>query len=208
MDDEAVDLRRAITPLRMIFWGGLMVLIDLTFNTRIGREHYKIDILDDFIGMLLISIGVFRLAALDQGPGFSGAMQFVKVVSVISTFKQLIKHWHFDGGEVWSWGWSLYAFVELAAILLFCRSMQVLCWQHSLDEPARSWGTTRTFYLALCVLPLGALYGFFIVMRLNGKVSNWDIGAAALVFLAILLLPWIHFFVSTSRMKRAVEAQG
>ena len=206
MEDGTVDLRRAVTPLRLIFWGALICLIDIDLKIRIGGGPSKFDLLDDFVGMILITVGVFRLAALDRGPGYSGPMTFAKIVSSISMIKELLDHWSFETGEAWGFCCSLISFAELAAVLLFCRSMRVLCEWNGLGEAAQSWHTTFMLYVVLYALPLGGLYLFSLIVKLSGKSYNVDVGVAALLFLAVLFVPLIHFFVSTSRMKRAIEA--
>lgn len=196
------DPRRAVTPLRMISWGGLICLIDI--NITLNRS-FKVDLLDDFVGMLLITIGVFRLSALDEDPKYRASMDLVKIISVISTLKALIHHWKFDAGPVWDWGWEIYAFLELAAVLLFCRSMRNLCTRWGRERPAASWETTHTLYLALYVFPLGCIHVYIMLALAKGSYGRVDVGPWALLFLALLLIPLIHLFVSTSRMKNAAQ---
>jgi hypothetical protein len=61
-DDRRAHLSAMITPLRLIFWGGLLCLIDITMTQRINGVSFKFDLLDDFLGMVLVTIGVFRLS--------------------------------------------------------------------------------------------------------------------------------------------------
>lgn len=196
------DPRRAVTPLRMIFWGGLICLIDI--NVTLNRS-FKVDLLDDFVGMLLITVGVFRLTALDEEPKYRASMNLVKIISVISTLKALIKHWNFDAGPIWDWGWEIYVFLELAGVLLFCRSMRTLCTLWGLERSAASWETTHTLYLALYVFPLGCVHVYIMVALATGSHGRVDVGPWALLFLVLLFIPLIHLFVSTSRMKNAAQ---
>ena len=54
--DEPV-VNQAITPLRLIFWGGLLCIFDFHL-TQITNDHgFKFDVLSDALGTILITVG-------------------------------------------------------------------------------------------------------------------------------------------------------
>jgi hypothetical protein len=195
-------IARAAGPLRMIFWGGLLCIFDV--NLKSGG--FKFDVLNDFLGMILITVGVFRLAGLDDTPSYRRGMRFVQVVSVIATIKTLLGHFTFDVHPLWSIGWTLFALVTLAAIVLFCFTMRLLCRIHSLEGPERSWRTTAVLFIVLFLFPLGGFYLASLAAMLAEKSFNLNLGPAGLLLLLVFVIPLIHLFVSTSRMRRAAVA--
>jgi hypothetical protein len=202
-DDRRANLAAMITPLRLIFWGGLLCLIDITMTQRISGSSFKFDLLDDFLGMVLVTIGVFRLSRFAPSRSYAKGMAFVKVVAVVSTFKELIDHWNFDTPHVWDLAWTAFSMVELAAMVVFCSTMHLLCRVYDLDEAARSWKTTTVWYVVVYTIPLGLVYASSLVAGMTGKSFHYNVGGWALLAIVLFAFPLIHFFVSTSRMARA-----
>jgi hypothetical protein len=69
------DILTTITPLRLVFWGCLLCLIDVHSNWNFDGQVWKIDIVSDVIGALLIVWGAFRLSMLRVSGWYSAAMQ-------------------------------------------------------------------------------------------------------------------------------------
>lgn len=204
MDDHRrAPLSLMITPLRLIFWGGLLCLIDITFTQKVNGSGFKFDLLDDFVGMVLITTGVFRLARFAPSHSYAKGMAFVKVVAVVSTFKALIDHVAFPAPDVWSFAWTFFSIAELAAIVLFCSNMHLLCRSMELDWPARSWKTTTTLFVCLYAIPLGLFYVAGLIALATGKSFHLNLGPAGLLAVVVFAIPLFHFFASTSRMARA-----
>lgn len=202
-DDRRPSLPALITPLRLIFWGGLLCLIDVSFSQTVNGSGFKFDLLDDFLGMLLVTIGVFRLGRFAPSRSYAKGMAFVKVVAVVSTFKALIDHWVFRTPEPWDMFWTFFSMIELAAMVVFCSTMHLLCRVYDLDEAARSWKTTTFLYVVIYTIPLGLVYASSLVAGMTGKSFHYNVGGWALLAILFFVVPLIHFFVSTSRMARA-----
>jgi hypothetical protein len=192
-----------ITPLRLIFWGSLLCLIDITMTQGINGFSFKFDLFDDFLGMVLVTVGVFRLARFAPSRSCAKGMTFVKVVAVVSTFKELIDHWSFRTTDVWDLAWTAFSLVELTAMVVFCSTMHLLCRVLHLDEPARSWHTTMMLYVVIYTIPLGVFQAVTLVSGMAGRSFNVSLGPWGLLVLPLFAYPLIHFFVSTSRMARA-----
>ncbi len=182
----------------------MICAIDITIKSG----NFKFDILNDVIGMILITTGVFRLARIDAPDSYRKAMGLVKLVCVIATIKTFVDQWTFEKSHEAEALWSAWEFAEIAAILLFCFAMRLLCTRMGLEGPTRSWRTTSTLFVIFFALPVGGLHAFLIFRALASHHSSVDIGALGLLFLLVIFIPMIHLFVSTSRMKRAAEAAG
>lgn len=154
--------------------------------------------------MVLIVVGVSRIASL--GLSRPGPMIFVVVVSVISSLGALLDHVIFPPNPVLNAARQILSLAELAAILVFCSVMKSICLRAGLLNAGSSWSTTIKLFLVIYVVPLGLLHGVGLVMRVTGGEFKFDLGAAGLLFLPVFFAPLVHFFISTSRMRREASA--
>jgi hypothetical protein len=202
-DDRRASLAATITPLRLIFWGSLLCLIDINFSQTVNGRGFKFDLLDDFIGMTLITVGVFRFGRFTPSHSYAKSMAFIKVVAVVSTFKALIDHVAFDAPDVWSFAWTFFGIAEIAAIVLFCSNMHLLCRVLELEWPARSWRTTTTLFACIYAVPLGFFYVACLISLPLGRSFSVNLGPLGLLLIPVFAIPIFHFFASTSRMARS-----
>ena len=72
------EIRRTILPLRLVFWGGLICVFDLTFSQTVNGEGWEFDVLNDFVGMFMITWGVFQLAKIHVHERYCTATLFVR----------------------------------------------------------------------------------------------------------------------------------
>ena len=89
-------VREAVAPLRFVFWGGLLLILDFTITQTTNGQGFRCDILDDTVGALLIAVGVFRLSAAPVDERYAKVMRFVKVVCVLGVVETAIKHFVFE----------------------------------------------------------------------------------------------------------------
>jgi hypothetical protein len=191
-------VRAAVTPLRWIFIGGIFWIVDVRINS--------FDVLDDTLGTLLITVGVFRLAAAPVGGKYRKVMIFVEIVAVASVVETAIKHFALLGPAVLLFPFGLLGLCQLAAIILFCLAMRWFCQEAGLPKVARSWQVTFVLFCLLYALPLGFSYVATMVAAVSHRSFDIDVGRWGLVVLVpALLIPMIFLLVSTSRMRRAAE---
>lgn len=196
--DEPV-VNQAITPLRLIFWGGLLCIFDF----HLTGQGFRFDVVSDVLGTLLIAVGVFRLGAIPIHDRYKSKMRFVKVVSVIGVLDALQDHFVPPLLPFGYLAFNLFGVLNLAAVIVFCIAMRWFCEETKLLEAAQSWSTTTVLFVLMYAVPLGLLY---LIMTLNGATAtpdNFDLGPFVLLALPLFAIPLIHVFVSTSRMKRA-----
>jgi hypothetical protein len=206
MSDHGQDIRRSITPLRLIFWGGLIVV----FDVRIGR----FDLVNDLVGMIMITWGVFRLSDFTARHRYSMAMIFIKVVAVLGCLVALHDHFVYQVPAPLSTVLLLTNGVAAVAIVVFCLAMRWLSTEAGLSASAKSWRTTTRLFAALYLLPLGAVYLAAAVAAAMGRPFDVDfnfgeLGLAGVLLLPLVLLllgllsvPPLHLFLSMSRMSK------
>jgi hypothetical protein len=197
---------QAITPLRMIFWGGLLCIFDFNFSQTTNGQGFKFDILNDALGTILIAVGVFRLSAISVHGRNATVMKFVQVVSVLAVLDAIRDHFITTLPPVVHIALNLFGLITLVAIVAFCVAMRWFCEEAHLLEASRSWSVTTLLFVVIYLLLLGLLYVITAVAIASGTSFNINLGPAGLLLLPVFAIPIIHLFISTSRMKRAVEA--
>ncbi|MHC4714994.1 MAG: hypothetical protein ACYTAN_17265 [Planctomycetota bacterium] len=196
---------RVITSLRLVFWGGLLVVLDLTITSG----GFTVDILNDFVGMILVSVGVWRLSEIRFDERYTSAMTFARVVAVIATIGCFIKMIMPGLPPVLALLIQMFQVITVIALVAFCISMRRLCDAGMLSRAAASWKMTTALVVLMYLVPLVLALGPSIAMGIQGKTYKYDIGFfPALLLVAVFLIPLVHFFVSTSRMKRGIAARG
>lgn len=203
MDTESI--RRTITPLRLVFWGALICVIDVTITSG----SFKFDILNDLVGALLIAVGVFRLADIRVSERYKGLMRFVQfgaVFAIVSAAMDFISLPHSIAFGVLG---SLVSLITLAATIVFCVAMRCFCDEASLARSSRSWRVTTILFVVIYAIPVGLFYVLGLVALASSGSLNYRLNSPlALLIVPVFLIPLIHLFVSTSRMKRDAGSAG
>lgn len=199
-------IKQAITPLRVIFWGGLLCIFDLNFSSTTNGQGFKFDILNDAVGAVLIAVGVFRLSAASVSSRYATVMQFVKVVSVLAVLNAIFDHFIMPLQQAVYFVLNVYGVVALVAIVAFCVAMRWFCQEADLRNSARSWRVTTALFVVIYLIPLGLLYVVMALAIATRRSFSIDLGPTGLLLLPVFAVPLIHLFVSTSRMSREAES--
>lgn len=198
-------VRAAITPLRFIFWGGLLWIFDVSFSNTINGRGFRFDILNDTVGTILITIGVARLAAAPVPGKYRAIMKYICAIALVSVVVTAFKHLVFPYPSLLEVLFTLFNMCQLAATILFSLAMRWFSEEAGLPRPAASWNVTLILFCLIYGLPLGLLYLAGLVAMLGNTSFNIRLGPAGLLLLPLFATPLIHLFVSTSRLKRAAE---
>jgi hypothetical protein len=200
------QIHAAIKPLRLIFWGGILWIFDLSFSTTSNGSGYRCDVLDDTVGTILIAIGVFRLSQAPVRGDYSTLMLIVRLTLLASIIETAMKHFIFVHPAPLDFLLSLLGLCQLTATILFLVAMKQFCTEANLQNVAASWQVTFLLFCFIYALPLGFMYLAALIALLGGTSFNVNLGAAGLLLLPVFAAPLIHFFVSTSRMRRAADS--
>lgn len=117
-------------------------------------------------------------------------------------------HFVFQAPAVLSMLSNLLGLASLSAIVMFCTSMNKLSSAFSLHQSAESWLTTRWLVIIIWLFPLGLFYLVGLAALATGQSFYWNMGVFIIPVLIIFLVPLVHFFVSTSRMRHEAERRG
>ncbi len=199
------DIKRAIKPLRFVFWGGLICLFDLSFTQTVNGEGWKFDILNDAVGMIMITWGVFVLSGIPVHSRYSSAMLYVKIVAALSILNALHGHFIYEVPPVLSFLLLLLGLASIIATVVFCIAMRWVCVEGGLQRAADSWKTTTILFVVIYLVPVGAFYAVAIVAAVVGESFRINLGLPGLILVLIFFIPIVHLFISTSRMRGEAE---
>lgn len=195
------ELRQAIPPLRLIFWGALLLILDLSFTQTTNNTGIKFDICNDALGMALIVYAVFRLRTMRVPGNYRPVMTFIAVMAVIGLLESLHDHIIYQTPDFLSLLRSLTGILQLLATTLFCVAMRWLSIHAGLPAAAGLWRITTWLFGLIYLLPLGLLYLAGFAAFFTGASINLQLGPAGLILLPLFLAPVISFFIATSKMK-------
>ncbi|HPF38036.1 MAG TPA: hypothetical protein P5081_06685 [Phycisphaerae bacterium] len=203
---------RAVVSLRLIFWGGMLCVVDVTFSsvTTVNgvSSGFVFDFLNDAVGAALITVGAARLSTMEISRRFVSVMHFVVFVAFVVTLDSIRLHFVTDWPTVVQLGANLIGIVSIVAIPAFCVAMRWLCDDAFLERASRSWSLTLVLFVCIYVLPLGLLRIAILFASLTGSPFLIDLGPAGLLLLPVFAAPLIHLFMSTSRMKTDLVNRG
>lgn len=169
---------------------------------------FRFDFLNDFVGMLLITFGVSKLSAFVIDSSYRSSMRFIFVCSILNCIEAFMEHFVFRSPVILDILSNLLGIATLVATVLFCSSMYKLSSTYTLQQSAASWLTTRLLVVVLWVIPLGVLHLIGLGSLITGSSFHLNIGVWAIPVLIVVLIPLVHLFISTSRMRREAEFQG
>ena len=194
------DLSKTVLALRLVFWGGLITVLDFKIN--------GFDLLHDLIGMILITFGVFILASVPVHQRYRRVMVFVLVMTVLSVLNTIRVSAGIELPSGAGMVLSIYNIVALGAICAFCLAMLWLCVEARLPRAMESWRLTTFLFVGIYFVPMGLFYAIGFLFQMQGKEFHFNINNACGVFvlLGIFAVPLIHLFISTSRMRREIAA--
>lgn len=213
--DDRVDVQLTIRPLRKIFWGVLLCIIDFKIKFGFSGVLYRLDLLSDTIGMIMVIVGVSRVASTYKGIDVDDWFAFSLVCAWL-TFALTIFEL-FVGDEV-AWYRFLSGMVSLFSMMaaaLFCFAMHYVALDGQLLRSADRWKRTSIVVLVWwaggsIVAQLTAL-AIWMGWMLNpsqwltsqpGLAAVFGALVALTLLFCVLFAPVISFWRSTSQMQR------
>lgn len=212
MDISYDGIRRLITPLRLIFWGGIFCVIDLTYSNTFNGEGWKFDLLDDAVGMAMILYGLSKLRAIQIDQKYASRLGYVFAVAIFVFLHAIYNHYIYDEPKFLAFVINILNIAKLIAIIVFCTAMVQLSIFMQLANAAKSWSLTRTIFVVIYLIPLTLVHLGSIIAMLTGATFNYSTNSAGggaffiFILVCLLLIPLIHLFVSTSRMINEAQA--
>ena len=205
------DALAAIRPLRLIALGGLLCIFEYVPPELSGR-FWRVDLLNDAVGMILIAMGAARLGRIPVHPPwndhYGSAMKLVKLVAVLGVAVAAMDHFVFRRPPTLSVFLAIFRIVQMAAVVLLCMSMHWLSKEAGLARALRGWHAATWVFGVLLVLPLLAMsYSDFLTL-VGGGTPHRELGMAEHILRGVLALPFVSLFLATSLMDREARRAG
>ncbi len=197
-------VEQTISPLKWIFWGTLLCMLDFhfTLNPSANGLGFRFDILNDAVGAILIAVAVSRLSALPVHGRYTSVMKYVQIVAVIAVLNAVLEHVVIPLPAPLELAFGLLSLVTTAAIIAFCVAMRWFSELAPLGAAARSWRTTTLLFGLFLAVQLGFFAISVVTVVTGGGSFNLNLGVAGLILLIPFAIPPIHLLVSISRMRR------
>jgi len=192
------DIGRLVSPLRLVFWGGILCVLDFKFN--------GFDILNDVLGALLIAWGTLRLGSSQIHERYRKAMLFVQVIALLYVAQTINAYVRYEIPRPLVFLLHVYGIAKVAATVVFCVAMRWLCVATGLTRSERSWKTTEILFVVIYLIPWGLLRLVWIVCLITGATFIVRFGWPVPILLFIFCIPLVHLFISTSRMRFEAQA--
>jgi hypothetical protein len=204
---DLFEIRRIVGPLRAVFWGGIICVVDFTVSETTNGEGFRFDIINDFVGMLLITWGVYELSAQRVHEPYAFAMRYVLVVSALTSLWALHDHIIYRVPEPLAFALAVLGVASIVATVVFCVAMRWLSEAADLRVSAASWRMTTALFIVIYLIPLGFFYAASAVAIVVGESFRIDLGPIGLLLIPVFAAPLVHLLVSTARMKSEAEEE-
>jgi hypothetical protein len=195
-------LARAATPLWLVFWGTVFIVLSINLGIQIGDRRASVDILPDALGYLLVAAGtcLFSFGNYLWGP-YELVMTVVMGLSI-------------GGGIASIIGWVVpeaLAFEGLSSIIAtlltlvgsvgFCICMSAFSDKYHLRSLSRRWSLLAVLALVCWSIPRIIVWLLFRATDPSG--TPVPVGALLLVLGAV---PLTYFGITMVRMARLVKS--
>ena len=199
-------LRRLHKPLSFVFWGGLLVVLDLNLTFGfIGGGHVHFDLLHDTLGFALVATGLLRITARRAWrDGWEVVIGFVTGAAVAAFVGDLVSWW-FPWRDLVPFGVAVFLWlVFIVAVILFALALAWLARDLHLPTVERAWH--RTAILAAACYG-GTMVQILLTKSFTGQLALQTRSVVLLVaYWVVLAAPLVSLFLAARHMMRATES--
>lgn len=212
------DHRDAITPLRLVFWGMIICIVDLPFRVDSGGVGCTFDIINDVVGTVMVLVGVVRLGGQPVDGAYRSMLGYVQFAVALCVLVAIHSHFVYEVPIPVTLAEGLISLLGLIAIFVFASAMIAFCDEGEFAEAATSWRLTRLLVICIYLVPAGlAIVIGAVVLAVSGEVRHFQYntsggsvewGAACFGILLLVVLafvPFIHGLVSIFRTIKALR---
>ena len=200
-------LAGAVDPLRSVYWGALVVLVDITF--------FGFDVLVDFIGWLIVLGGAIGLFRLPMGWRFRQRMLFTALVSILFLLRGALPGSAVARHADWI-PQVIGAVLVLGSIALgvICLAMARASRAGACGRAAEAWDTAWRGSLFLHIAPAAWLFVLPLVRNhlprdiLQAIPDMQPSGLGRLAMKLLLLVPIFLFGIAITRMREDLKRAG
>lgn len=199
--------------LNLIFWGILIILIDLSFWRTVNGSGIKIDLVNDLIGAIVIYSAVARIGKIEiQNDNYIKKMLFAVLAAGIQFFFALADFVIMEVPHLFN---VIGSFLSLGVIwggIKFCESMSLLSIEKSLMQSEQRWIKVKKLVLWIYFIPsiIGTLLNLLLSFY-KGKKYEWHIdmglseGIGFVILVILIIAPMIYALFTIQLMLREIR---
>ncbi len=193
---ERLNLKRLAAPLRLLFWGGLFIVVDFRLGLRVGNQAAGFDVLPDPIGLALVVLGVWRLAIVGRFQGVADLCVTTAATVFTFFFAGSVAAWFVPRLEdLAPWGWFALDAAAIVAIVALVFALYERSRSLGLHRLATEWAAIGGLFVVLAALPQ-------LVARLRPELIE---GTYSVPVSLLAVIPLIWMFAATNRMRKMAE---
>jgi len=198
------DVKSAIRPLRLVFWG---LIIALLFEFRFswfGLPLIPFDLFNGITGAVLFLIGSIRLSRINVSPAYSTYFSFIKAVAILDVLISLVEPFDLALAPPISYVYGFSFLLSFGMYVMFCMAMREFCQHSGLSKANISWKRT----LILNGIGQGYLVVVFNILMVvdGGRIIGTGESLLTLIGIALAVVGIIHLGISIRRMENeAIE---
>jgi hypothetical protein len=155
---EVVQFRRAVAALRLVFWGGLVTILEFQLSVKIGLQSRSVQLLPDFIGLAILLPGLFRLTWMKVTSLYEVLMSAVLGVCCAWALGSLFFTFRPDLVDRLDRISASFAPLAASITFIFALSMLLLSKSAGAQSSQAAWQRASLAVLTLVVLPNGVAW--------------------------------------------------
>lgn len=204
-------MQHIIRNLNLIFWGAIIVFLDFSFSKTMNGTGIKIDLINDFVGSIMICVGVSRIAKLQISiPSYKTSIRFVIVASVLQILFSVLDFVVIKTPEIIITIKNIAGLFIYLGIVMFCRAMMFFSMEGVLKESQKRWKIAKYLFLWVYLIPFGTFVllgeSFFLLYNERYESQIYSGMKGRMIIFAILLIPIIYGLVTIHTMKKEIRA--
>ncbi|WP_405368814.1 hypothetical protein [Nonlabens sp. Asnod2-A12] len=191
----------------LIIWGVLLVALDFSFSSTRNGVGIKFDILNDFIGSIMIYLSLLKISKIKvEEPSFNNKMNYILTISILYIFYSISNFLIFPMIAWVSFFKNVLLLVFLSGTILFLDVMTIISKEKSFNLSRDNFILTKKLFFWINLLPLSIYIIFAVLNNLNRSYQynllNEINFRAGIIIILILFIPNIHLIFSLIRLKK------
>ena len=200
--DEAIFNKRKyekiIKALRLIFWGGLFIVIDFNLSCQLHSENIGMDVFNDSIGLILVSVGLLYLMFIEHNDKYDNIITIVTMISILYSIGSILLIFYPSLNEKLSNFTYLIWLIQNVGLLLFCWSLKILFDDEEMKYLYNRWNTLFILFIFFSILPTGLL--LVLQSQINLYNINAFVSISMILFTILQIVPLVYLMLTINKI--------
>lgn len=200
-------MKECIDKLNLIFWGLIVIMIDISYTNTINGVGINIDIVNDLIGSIMIFRGVSFFADLTfENKNYVHSTMMAILGSILLIIETIFDFLIFEGFHSLDFLASLIDIFIVYAAIHFCKAMRIFSEEKLLKDSIEGWKLTEVLFFWILLIPsvVFTFLGWVVFLFDLPLIFHFgdDFWVLMVLGICIMLIPYIHSLITMLGMKR------